>query len=352
MKLTRREFIYGSVGVLGGCSQIPAGGQTQGKASPPVIDFHTHLFGAGDGGTGCVLSPKQRQNISFPFFLRLLGLSENGRLDQDFLDRIVGQLRSSSVSRAVLLAQDCRYDKAGRPDLENTSFFVPNDYLFKVVARFPDLFISCVSINPSRRDAIEELERCIEGGAGILKIHPPIQNVDPGDPSFRSFYRKCSENRVIVMVHTGTEHAAEIVGNEYSAPERLTLALEEGCTVIAAHSGMSAFFDREDFFPQLPALVRRFPNLYCDTAVLGDRFRWRNLPRLMESPEVLERTIYGSDTPFPSNALVFWNRLAPSKLLSLVSETNLFERDYRLKQALGLSAEVFQRGAKLLSTFA
>jgi len=112
---------------------------------------------------------------------------------------------------------------------------------------------------------------------------------------------------------------------------------------------MSAFFDKEDSFPQLVVLVRRFPNLYCDTAVLGDKFRWRNVPRLTSAAEVLQRTIYGSDTPFPSNALVFWNRLRPTQLLSLLSERNLFERNYRLQQALGLPAEVFQRGARLLS---
>ena len=249
----------------------------------------------------------------------------------------------------MLLAQDCRYDGRGKPDLENTSFYVPNDYLFSVTARFPDLFTPCVSINPVRRDAMDELERSIERGGRILKIHPPIQNVDPGDPRFRPFYRKCADKGVIVMVHTGTEHSAEIVGNQYSSPERLTLALEEGCTVVAAHSGMSAFFDRDDFFPQMLTLVRRFQNLYCDTAVLGDKFRWRDLPRLIDATEVLERTIYGSDTPFPSNALVFWNRLRPEKLLALLSETNLFERDYRLKQAVGLPPEVFERGAKLLS---
>ncbi|PYS55352.1 MAG: hypothetical protein DMG13_04365 [Acidobacteria bacterium] len=180
-------------------------------------------------------------------------------------------------------------------------------------------------------------------------MHPPIQDVDPGDDRFRPFYRRCSQRGVIVMVHTGTEHSAEIVGNEYSAPRRLVTALEEGCTVVAAHSGMSAFFDKEDFFPQLVGLVRRFPNLYCDTAVLGDKFRWRNLPRLMDSGEVLQRTIYGSDTPFPSNPLVFWNQLRPAKLLSLLSETNVLERNYILQQALGLPAEAFVRGARVLS---
>ena len=45
---------------------------------------------------------------------------------------------------------------------------------------------------------------------------------------------------------------------------------------------------------------------------------------------------------------MFWNRLSSDTLFSLVTETNLFEEDYRLKQALGLPAHVFERGAKLL----
>ena len=150
------------------------------------------------------------------------------------------------------------------------------------------------------------------------------------------------------MVHTGAEHSAEICDSDYSAPRRLATALEEGCTVVAAHSGMNSFFDKEDFFPQLIQLIRRFPNLYCDTAVLGDKFSWRDLPRLIDTDEVRERIIYGSDTPFPSNPLVFWNRLQPAKLLALLSESNLFERNYQLQKAVGLPAAAFVRGALLL----
>ena len=353
MRMSRRHFVCSSLGALAGCSHSTAVNPDSiaVKSVPPVIDFHAHLFGIGDGGTGCYISPKQKQKASYPFFMRLLGLSENGRFDEDYVQRIVGQLRRSSVSRAVLLAQDCRYDRAGKRDWPKTDVFVPNDYVLNVAKRFPDLFIPCISINPTRRDAITELERATEQGARVLKIHPPIQCVDPGASGFRPFYRKCAERGVIVMVHTGTEHSAEICDSDYSAPRRLVTALEEGCIVVAAHSGMNAFFDKEDFFPQLLPLVRRFPNFYCDTAVLGDKFRWRDLPRLIGSSEVLARTIYGSDTPFPSNPLVFWNRVGPSKLLTLLSETNLFERNYRLQQAVGLPSEVFERGAQVLSLF-
>jgi hypothetical protein len=90
--------------------------------------------------------------------------------------------------------------------------------------------------------------------------------------------------------------------------------------------------------------MRRHERLYCDTAVLGSMFRWRNLPRLLADEVVLARTLHASDWPFPSNPAVFWNRLPPGTLAALAGERNLLARDLRLKQALGLPAASFERG--------
>ena len=350
MSMTRRQFLLtsGGAAVAAATNLLSAQLPSEVEPSGPIIDFHVHLFGVGDGGTGCYISEKQRRHITYPFFTRLMRLRENGRMDEDYVQRLVAMLRASSVDRAVLLAQDSRYDSSGRPDRENTSFYVPNDYLFQIVGRFPDLFIPCVSINPKRRDALEELDRCAELGARVLKIHPPIQDVDPSEVRFRPFYRRCAEKNIMLMFHTGTEHAAEIVGNQFSDPLRLVPALEEGCIVIASHSGVGSLIDKEDFFPHLLSLVRRFPNFYCDTAALAITFRFRSLPRMLQEPGIMERTIHASDIPFPANPLVFWNWLHYGKLFQLAAEENLFERDYRLKLALGVPAAVFERGAKLL----
>lgn len=350
MMLTRRELL--SALTAGAAAMSPAlcsSQPAQDRPHPTVLDFHVHLFGVGDGGSGCVISDIQRRHWNYAFLLRLLGLTENGRMDEDYVQRLVSQLQNSSIDKAVLQAWDCRYDERGRPDWERTtSVFVPNDYLFRIVERYPELLVPCVSINPKRRDASEELERSVARGARVLKIHPPTQDVDPAAPRFRPFFRSCAEKKVMVMVHTGAEHSADTVGIELCHPDKLRLALEEGCTVIAAHAGMFSFFDREDFFPSLVSLIRSFPNLYCDTAVLASMFRWRNLPRILETPEVLERTIHGSDFPFSSNPLVFWNRLSPSTAGSLLGQPNLLERDYRIKRGLGLPQSVFERGSELL----
>ena len=95
-------------------------------------------------------------------------------------------------------------------------------------------------------------------------------------------------------------------------------------------------------------MVQRFPNFYGDTSIMASMFRWRTLPELLDTPEVLDRALHASDFPFPSNALVHWSRLAPGVLLSTVSEKNLLERDFRLKRALGFPKEYFERGTRLL----
>jgi predicted TIM-barrel fold metal-dependent hydrolase len=320
----------------------------------PLVDCHVHLFGTGDAAgiaenERCFISPAQKRHWTYSYLLRLLDIRRDEPMDNRYVDHLWAQVRTSSVDRVVILAQDGRYDDQGRLDLQlTTSIYVPNRYLFRVVRQHPDRFFPCPSINPRRRDALDELDYCFEQGARVLKIHPPTQDVDPGNERFRPFFRRCAQLKMAVMVHTGMEHSAQIVGNDYSDPQRLTLALEEGCRVIACHAGMGAFFDREDFFPALVGMMRRYSELYCDTAVLASMFRWRNLPRMVSDPLVMSRTIHGSDYPFPSNALVFWNRIAGSDVVRLTAEKNLLERDLQLKRALQVPPEVFHRGADVL----
>jgi hypothetical protein len=128
MDMSRRSFLLRSSAAVTGAAfgrLLPARSSldTLSEVDPPdpIIDFHVHLFGVGDGGTGCYLSNKQRRHPTYPFFKMMLGLRENGRMDEDYIQRLVAMLRGSSVSKAVLLAQDSRYDSGGYPDREHTN---------------------------------------------------------------------------------------------------------------------------------------------------------------------------------------------------------------------------------------
>lgn len=326
------------------------------RPPPPltgVVDGHAHLFG--DEGwppihkQTCGLSPAQKANPSYALLTRLLRLPPTGDLDELYVGALVRQAREAQEAlgsfRVVLLAQDCRYTEEGEPDWDHSSVYVPNEHVFRVVARYPDLFIPCPSLNPQRKDWEAELDYCLAQGARVLKIHPPTQAVNPGDPRFRGFYRKCAESGMRVMVHTGAEHSAPIASQTLGDPRFLQLALDEGCTVIAAHAGTRAFFDppAEDHLPDLVSLAASHPRLYADTAVLASQFRWRCVPAIVGTPSLLPRMLHASDWPFPSNALVFWHRLHPFTLVALTAEQNLFLRDLRLKQALGMPPDSFQR---------
>jgi uncharacterized protein len=349
--MTRRTFIKATsaaiaLGALGGGLRATAGRDTE---PGRVMDCHVHLFGIGSGNgfrhkREPWISPTQKRHWNYRFLLRLLKIDPEEDMDDAYVRRLVDQMRASSVTRAWLMGYDCRYGPGGLPDVANTSsVYVPNEYVFEIVKEHSDLFHPCPSINPHRADWREELDYCINQGARVLKIHPPTQDVNPGDPRFRAFYRACAAQDVTVMVHTGTEHSAAIVSNTLSDPQLLRLALDEGCTVIAAHAGMSNAFDppEEDFYPHLQAMMREYDRLYCDTAVLASMFRWRCIPRMLRDPLVLSRTLHGSDFPFPSNAAVFWHRLHPWTLLRLLGVKNLLERDWMLKCALGLPPNVF-----------
>jgi uncharacterized protein len=357
--MTRREFLIRSAAA----ALLAGTGSRLGMTGPepsdvgPVFDCHVHLFGAGSGHgfkhqQECWISPTQREHRNYRFLQRLLRIEGAADLDAAYVKRLTEQMRDSDVTAAWLMGYDCRYGADGTPDIANTtSVYVPNDHVFRVVREHPDLFHPCPSLNPQRADWRNELEHCATRGARVLKIHPPTQDVNPGDPRFREFYRRCASLGVAVMVHTGTEHSAAIVSHTLSDPRLLRTALDQGCTVIAAHAGMANTFDRpeHDFFPHLQKLLREYPRLYCDTAVLGSLLRWRCIPRMLRDPLVVSRTLHGSDFPFPSNPLVFWHRLHPRVLVHLLGMTNLLKRDWSLKRALGLPPEVFRRTSTLLA---
>ena len=115
MKLSRRHFLasllFGSSCAGSGCTGT--GDRDEDEPSGPLVDFHVHLLGVGDEGTGCFLSERQRTFASIgmspayhPVLLRLLGLKENGQMDRDYVSVLVNQLRESSIEKAVLVGQD------------------------------------------------------------------------------------------------------------------------------------------------------------------------------------------------------------------------------------------------------
>ena len=347
--LDRRRFLTAlptGACVLGGTATAGPHDSLQPK---PTLDLHVHLFGTGDGGSGCRVSERVARGLSFKVLQAKLRIRQRAKTqDEGYVLALAELLEASGLTKGVILAQDAVYDAAGKPEWGKTHCYVPNDYLFEVVARYPERMLPCVSINPDRADAAGELERCVEKGARVLKIHPPIQGVDVADKRHAGFFRRCSELEVVIMVHTGHEHSAPVLDVELGDPRRLEQGLDLGCTVVACHAGTGWPLDRPDMLPHFLAMVRKYPSLWGDTAVLGSAGRVRDVPRLLADDVAKSRLLHGSDFPFPSHPLAFAATIGLANAYRLQRVPNPIQQDLALKEALGFGRASAERGYQLL----
>lgn len=317
----------------------------------PAIDAHIHIVGNGARGSGCWLRLKGRHRWLAAFMLRHLSLPADVTrpdFDEIYVTRLLALLRESSLGAAVILAQEQVYDERGRLLEGVGSFYVPNDYVL-ALARQHSEFIPAVSIHPARADALDELERCLEGGAAMLKLLPNCHNVDCNHRRYRRFWERMAEARLPLLAHTGGENTVPVVRPEYGHPAVLELPLECGVTVIAAHCATRSGFSDPDYFADFAIMTERFPNLYGDNSAFNLPLRGWPTRRVITEP-LASRMIYGSDFPVPIMGLWSWLRrfIDWETYRRLEKHPNALERDYQLKRAMGFDEASFTRLHALL----
>jgi uncharacterized protein len=319
------------------------------------IDCHVHVVGNGTGGTGCWYRPRGVTRFGAPLLVRAVGLPASalkGDLDRLYAEQILRFVRESSLDAAVILAQDDTYRENGEKIENAGSFFVPNDFVLRL-AREHREFLPAVSIHPARRDALEELERCLAGGAVILKCLPNCQNIDWNNPRYTRFLERMAESRLILLAHTGSERTLPVIDPKLADPRVLTRALEIGVTCIAAHSGTGMMLLDPDYFDVFVAMTRKFPTLYGDNSALaGANFRARPsaIRRMTQDPELAARILHGSDVPVPVTAVLMWafGLMNWSSWRATAKIANPIERDAEIKRRLDFGEETFTRLAGLL----
>lgn len=304
-----------------------------------LIDCHVHLAALPDGDNGCYISPKTLSSPLFRFLLWKHDLSpEKPReANEKYLADLLTELRASQhVHKAVLLGMDGVYDQSGRLNRAHTDFLIGNDYVLKTSRAHPDEFLAGVSINPQRRDAVDEVHRCADAGTVLVKVLANAQQFDPANRQYIPFYRALAERKLPLLSHVGYEFS--LIGKDQSVgePDRLRLALEEGVTVIAAHACSYGLILYEKFLPVLHDLVQRYPHFYADISALTLPSRLRMLLHLRWYPEIHERLLFGTDYPLPVFHMAAWGRVALGRLRTLMATRNRFDRQVEVCQGLQL----------------
>ncbi|MDQ6809397.1 MAG: amidohydrolase [Verrucomicrobiota bacterium] len=319
--------------------------------APALIDAHVHMVGNGRAGSGGWLRLSGWHRWLAGFMVRQLGLSEaalEGDLESIYAGHLLRLVLESSLDHVVLLAHERVHDPDGTPRDDLGSMFVPNHVVLDL-ARANSEFLAGVSIHPARRDALDELDRCVANGAVLMKCLPNCQNIDLSDPRYRRFWERMAAAKLPLLAHTGGEHTVPVIDAKLADPKRLRLPLECGVTVIAAHCATRSGLFERDYFSDWVKLLREFPNLYGDSSAMVSLNRCGHLRDCL-APEIAPRIVHGSDFPVPVLGHRLWLQgwIDRETFRRCQRIKNPLERDWQFKQALGFPVETASRVSDLL----
>ncbi|MBI3724040.1 amidohydrolase family protein [bacterium] len=316
-----------------------------------VVDTHAHLVGLDRDGHGCVVSETMKHKLSTRVVLKAAGASLSeppADVDRKYVDLLRRQLDTApSVDRVVLFAFDGVYRDDGSLDESRTHLLVPNDFAFEVAASHPKVWVGA-SVNPYRKDALAELERCAARGAVLVKWIPSTQGFDPADPRCEAFYGKLVELGLPLLSHVGTEFALPPVDKKLGAIERLEAAMRAGVRVIVPHAGNLKLLGDAADFERLMGLLEKHPQVLLNESALALVHRRRRLFRLLARKEIHGRVLHGSDFPLPVHPWAFVPQLGLAATKKIAALESIFEKDVVLKRALGAPEGFFTQASSYL----
>jgi len=304
-----------------------------------LIDIHVHAAAFPDGKNGCLMSPSFQKGPMVWFIKWKMGLKgpDPAVMNRQYVDRLVADVkRSEHLSKAVLLAFDGVYDNAGQLDRNRTTCVISNDYVHQVVAQHPAYFLLGASINPQRRDALDELDRVEAMGARLIKVLPNSQAFDPSDSRYKPFYRALADKKIPLLSHVGAEHSFTVYDQRLGFPEKLQAALEAGATVIGAHGCGSNSFVHRKFYKVFLRLMSTYRNFYVDLSALTLPLSAGMVFYLRRHPEYFDRYLYGTDYPLSAYATPFVGRLGLVQQFKLWNMKNTFDKQAAILESLGL----------------
>jgi predicted TIM-barrel fold metal-dependent hydrolase len=313
------------------------------------IDLHVHLAGIQGDGSGCFVSARMRQTMTFRLLMRLMRADTRfpAHANATYVQRLADLLATSGeLDYACLFAMDGVYDAHGELVPTESHLYVPNAYVFEACRRSPHL-LPVISVNPQRRDALAELERW--GDLAVaLKWLAPLQKFDPSESRYALFLRKLGELELPVIAHTGCEHTFPGMEQRLGDPGLYEALIRQGVPVIFSHCGTGSFLHPgHDYSERFVTMLERYDNVFGDTSAFCSLVRYRQVRRFA-ADRYASRLLHGSDFPIPSSALYFLGELGFGKVMTLERSRHPLDRDVLTKRAMGMPDSVFEGAYALL----
>ncbi|MBL6990613.1 MAG: amidohydrolase family protein [Bacteriovoracaceae bacterium] len=324
------------------------------KPKGKLLDIHTHIVGLGNSGSGAFVNPAMQtwknpmRLLKFNVYKSATGIKTKQNADEQYLDRIVSLAKSiKDHGLYTAMAFDKHYDESGKVDLARTEFYTPNEYVYDIYKKYPDVFIPMISVHPYRLDAIYELEKWAKQGVKYVKWLPNAMGIDPSSALVKPFYQVMMKYDMTLLCHIGNEKAVKSTRFQHLGnPLLLRYPLELGVNVILAHCGsLGSNLDLESWKNQMTPNFNLFlrlmdeqkyvGKLFADISAIQQRNRYANsLASMLERFDLHPRLINGSDYPMPAiNTVVSLKKLAQAGFIT-TDEASALNTIYRYNPLL------------------
>jgi predicted TIM-barrel fold metal-dependent hydrolase len=292
------------------------------------------------------MSRRLLNSIPFRFMQWKFGMHGASLETECELERVLVRTidETSDLDAAVVLAFDAVYTNDGAFDEPNTHLHVTNDYVMKLVARHRKILFGA-SVHPYRKDAVAEIERCVNAGAVLMKWLPIVQNFNPSDERCIPFYEVLAHHKLPLLAHTGGEQSLPTLDRSVADPALLKPALDRGVTVIMAHCGTHSSPFETTYVKTFARLAKDYENCFGDTSALNLPARWHAYD-LLKDGIVREKLVHGSDWPIIPIPPLF--RLGFAHTMELMQQRNWLRRDIAIKKEMGFDNAYWQRAGKIL----
>jgi predicted TIM-barrel fold metal-dependent hydrolase len=175
---------------------------------------------------------------------------------------------------------------------------VPNDEVAAFVRKVGGRTVGFMSVDPTRHDAVAEIERChSELGLQGIKLGPVYQGTSPLSPQSLRVFKTAERLGLPVMIHQGA-----IFANAGRLADSVALLLDDvaiafpDLRIVVAHMGHPWVYETV-------VVMRRHANMYADTSAIPSR------PTVLATAlsaakeyGVLHKVLFGSDSPMVTAA--------------------------------------------------
>ena len=286
----------------------------------PIIDIHAHVVGLGANASGAFVSQHMQtlkhpqKYIRFNVYKNAAGIKDDTNADQEYIERLVRLLKAFPYPVKVgILAFDKHYGIDGQVNLGLTEFYTPNEYMYSIYKKYPELFMPVISVHPYRDDAISELHKWAKLGVKYIKWLPNSMGIDPSNSKVIPYYEEVIKNNMIILSHVGEEKAVD--GERFQKlgnPLLFKTALDMGVKIIMGHSaslGMGTDFEdinkkkvpNYELFLRLINNPKYKNNLWGDISTITQFNRYKNgLLKFINQFDIHDRFVNGSDYPLPA----------------------------------------------------